>query len=226
MSSPLSDVGVSLAKTAILRILEDARNHEARLNAKLVEQGQPALEPFFYTRDQMAEVVASHESAIAAMKPKAAPHWTEGWRDRQRREEPSSIGRPDDSVFVDMTAGALRDRRLRGRRLREGLRLLLLTFRPSGDYGGRVEVTPERARAVATWCDAMATMPLAPPKDDDAQPVGPSVGIPTHGHSPADLARAAALASGIEFGEIVALDRDKVAAFIRESYDKAQEPRT
>ena len=222
----MSPVGLSLAALEIARAVESVEALVSRTNKKLTDAGQDELPRAYY----LASEVDALRAEIAALKqPAKEPrkyHW--GTSERvspiatasAREAEPSSIGRPDAEVFVDMVAGALRDPRIGGRRLREALRLMVMVYRPSGTYGGAVKRPIAVLRAVQEWCNAIASMPI-PPKDGDDRPVGPLVGNPNSGHSPDDLARAAALASGIESGEIIPIDRDAVAKFITASYETA-----
>jgi hypothetical protein len=189
MASRISNPSLhaSIARTEILRALQDVADMEARANKRLADNDQPTLPKSFYTADEWEAREQEHADALAALRPTSSK-W-EGWRERLRREAPSSRAPPpDDSVFVDMTCGALADRRIRGRRLRQALSLLAMIYRPSGAYGGRIEITPARAAAVAQWRDAMASMPID--RDGAANAATHTANAATN----ADLARAAALA--------------------------------
>jgi hypothetical protein len=101
MASPLSDVGISIKTLEIHRILEEVRNHEARLNKALVEDGKPALRPFFYTREQWDEREQEHATQLEALKPPESEPG--GWLDWKRRQ---AVTRSSYTAFGEALAKA------------------------------------------------------------------------------------------------------------------------
>ena len=103
--APLSEVGLSLLRVDVLRILQDAEDHQARLNRALAElDRQPAK--LFYLEAEVAAIIAAHDAELAKLKkpegrkyywsrdgvmsPRAAESPTEAWappKPAQRMED-------------------------------------------------------------------------------------------------------------------------------------------
>ena len=218
----------SIAQTEILRALQDVADMEARANKKLADNDQPPLPRSFFSAAEMDELVASHEAAIAELKPKPPDGGWEGsesqiaWRDgRTKHRNAAAPALPDLEPFADKIDGMLADPRIGNRRFREACRLLVMVFRPRAF--GRIAITAERRRAVAEWIDLALTLPLPPV----GQKAIEGATVAHVKHSPVeretDAAIARAVAAGVEDGSVVELplDRNATAKFIVASYSAA-----
>ena len=224
MASPISDVGLSVARLEIERALEGVRNMESRLNKKLADGGQEPLPPFFFTATQMDEVVASHAAAIAELTAKPEPKREYFWSG-PKHAHAAAPALPDLEPFADKVDGMLADARIGNRRFREACRLLLMVFRPRAF--GRTAITAERQRDVAEWIDLALTLPLPPvgPKAIEGATAAHVEHSPVERETAAAIARA--VAAGVEDGSIAELPLDRVAVskFIIESARAAERPR-
>jgi hypothetical protein len=230
MASPLSDIGISLARTHILRILEDARNAEAKLNRQLADDVKPALAPFFFTADQVDAIRSEHAEQVAALKPKSESAWInsearKAWQDRRNRHPVSATDGPDHEFAIDVIATAARDRSIDDGHLRSIVQMLALVFRPT--LGVRLPL--DRTLAAKRWIESVPEKPL------DRMPrlrMGGHLSAASEEEpeslTPEELRRtmrAVALDRGIAAGAVVPLDREATVKFIRESYDAARRPR-
>ena len=69
MVSPISDIGISIATTDILRILDSAREAQAKLNKRLTDDGREPTEQMFFTAAEVADIRAEHAAEIEALRP-------------------------------------------------------------------------------------------------------------------------------------------------------------
>ena len=235
MVPPLSDVGVSLKTTEILRELAAVRDHEARLNRALEEDGKPALEPFFYSREQWAELCAEHTAALEALKP-AAP--MSAWEaDKQRRAAEKTSAHTPASPYkafadallkahaeppavemsaaaaLDTVAAALADTRFRtAGMLREALKpAIMLVPRPPVDAA--------RQRHITSWLDTVASSWTAVLADRAAAgPAAPSDHLPPPPPAPRAIA-------AIDGDNVVPIgNRAAIVDFIKRSVTEAENP--
>jgi hypothetical protein len=218
MASPISDVGISIARTEILRALDAVRTLEAKLNRQLTDAGNAALEPFFYTAEQVDELRAQHAAEVEALTPKTseprAYHWSRGGALSSKpgataREafagevaSDSGSGLPA-SMFVAVVAGALSDPRFDAERL--------VTFvKETTPIFADDETSARHRRLTETWLESYVPKGKRNPVAAPAELV--------HTVTAQEILRAAAIARG----EIVPLPSDPLAREIIRAGAKAR----
>jgi hypothetical protein len=106
MVSPISDIGISIAKTDILRILDSAREAQAKLNARIEANGQEPLEQMFYTAAEVDALREEHAAELEALKPtKPKSAWlAEKERRAAERERQEAEAQAARSPYADFAA--------------------------------------------------------------------------------------------------------------------------
>jgi hypothetical protein len=87
----VSDIGLSIARTEILRALDDVRRLEGKLNRQLAEDDKPPEPQAFFTRDEVEQMQAEHAAELESLRPaKPLSHWQ---RQKQERAEQANAAR-------------------------------------------------------------------------------------------------------------------------------------
>jgi hypothetical protein len=215
----MTALGRSILESEVLRSIQDAENHWARANRKLVDGDQPELPKLFFTRDEMNLVLARHEQELAASQPPPTTSAWESWKADGRptsKRNGSSFepfasalmrargdGAPSSvslAATIDMIEAALADDRLTLPMLREALGpVIRLCRRPPPSDAALRHIESWLSATVAAWSASPALDELAIDDDEDGELA--DVGPPEASPKPAKVVAA------IEDGVVVPIGR-------------------
>ncbi len=155
MATPLSAVGISLAKHEILKLLEDVVNAETRVNKKLVDAGQDPLPKAFFLVEEVDELRKAHATELEALKPD-----TSGWKGSEgerrwrlgngRRAAP--VSQIDPFFGLEALRQALHDDRIDDEKLRALCQIVTICCNDHLD-------DPARMKGASEWVDLVTGLP-------------------------------------------------------------------
>jgi hypothetical protein len=179
-SSPISAVGLSLAKLEIARALQDVDDLVARTNKKLTSAGQDELPRAYYSADEMSLVLQRHEQELDALRPTPPKSAWEQWKASGQSTTSKPGGASDFAPFaaalvkargddapssvslaaaLDMVEASLKDDRLSLEAMCECLAPVIRLCR-------RPPPTDAARRHIASWLDGMVAAWAASPAPD------------------------------------------------------------